>query len=100
MSTAIGAKKKTLNVAVVGATGAVGLEMVRMLEERKFPVNKLRLFASERSAGKSLKFNGKPHPVEALETTAIKDIDIAIFSAGAAVSREFAPLFAQKGIFV
>ena len=100
MGTAIGTKMKTLNVAVVGATGAVGLEMVRMLEDRKFPVKTLRLFASERSSGKSLTFNGKAVAVEALQASAIKNIDIAIFSAGSAVSKEFAPLFADKGTFV
>lgn len=100
MATALGAQKKTFNVAVVGATGAVGLEMVQMLERRKFPVKSLRLFASERSAGKSLSYNNQPVSVEALKADAIKDIDIALFSAGATISREFAPLFADKGIFV
>lgn len=94
------AKKKTFNVAVVGATGAVGMEMIRMLEDRKFPVKDIRLFASERSQGKSLSFNNKPVKVEPLKPDLIKNIDIAIFSAGATISKEFAPLFAERGIFV
>ncbi|MBV9079963.1 MAG: aspartate-semialdehyde dehydrogenase, partial [Elusimicrobia bacterium] len=94
------AKKKTFNVAVVGATGAVGLEMIRMLQARKFPVKSIRLFASGRSEGKSLTFNDKNVRVEALRPDLIKDIDIAVFSAGAAVSKEFAPLFAERGVFV
>ena len=87
-------------MAVVGATGAVGIEMMRMLELRRFPVKTLRLFASERSAGKSLNFNGKPVAIEALRADAIKDIDIAMFSAGSDASKEFAPIFAERGIFV
>jgi aspartate-semialdehyde dehydrogenase len=93
-------KTKTYNVAVVGATGAVGLEMIRMLESRHFPVSQLRLLASERSLGKLLSFKGKDVAVEALRSEAIQNLDIAIFSAGAAVSREYAPRFAQKGVFV
>lgn len=100
MSTKVAAAKKTYNVAVVGATGAVGMEMILMLQNRKFPVKTLRLLASERSAGKSLKFNDKQVKVEALTPEAIKDLDIAIFSAGATISKQFAPLFAEKGIFV
>ncbi len=93
-------EKKLFNVAVVGATGAVGLEMVRMLQDRKFPIKTLRLFASERSSGKSLKFNDKQVGVEVLQAEAISNIDVAIFSAGATISKKFAPLFAEKGIFV
>lgn len=92
--------KKTFNVAVVGATGAVGLEMVRMLQDRKFPVKTLKLFASERSKGKSISYKGKKVKVEALKPELVKDIDIAIFSAGATISKEYAPLFAERGIFV
>jgi aspartate-semialdehyde dehydrogenase len=87
-------------VAVVGATGAVGMEMIRMLENRKFPVKTLRLFASERSSGKSMSFNQKQVSVETLRSEAISNIDIAVFSAGATISKEFAPIFAEKGIFV
>lgn len=92
--------QRKFNVAVVGATGAVGREMVLMLEKRKFPIRKLRLLASERSAGKSLRFKGKPIRVEKLEDKAISNIEVAIFSAGATVSRQFAPIFAQRGSFV
>src|SRR5882672_2150525 len=92
--------KKTFNVAVVGATGAVGLEMIRMLEDRKFPIKSLRLLASERSSGRNLKFKGADVKVELLDSESISGLDIAIFSAGAAVSKEFAPLFAKKGTFV
>jgi len=91
---------KKYNVAVVGATGAVGLEMVRMLETRKFPVAKLRLFASERSAGKKVKFHGKPILVERLDNKQFSGIDLALFSAGGSISQEYAPLFAQLGTFV
>jgi len=93
-------RTKTFNVAVVGATGAVGLEMIRMLETREFPVKSLRLLASERSVGKKLKFKGKEIAVELLEAKAIHDLDVAIFSAGGSVSKEFSPLFAAKGVFV
>ncbi len=93
-------ERKTYSVAVVGATGAVGLEMIRMLEDRKFPVKELRLFASERSSGKSLTFKGRPVNVQTIDDQSISGLDIAIFSAGATVSKEVAPLFAKKGVFV
>src|SRR5437868_4095800 len=92
------AAKKTYNVAVVGATGAVGLEMIRMLEVRKFPVKSLRLFASERSNGKRLIFNNNELSVETLVAADVQDLDIAIFSAGASISKQYAPLFAKKGV--
>jgi len=94
------AHNKTYNVAVVGATGAVGREMVRMLSERNFPIKKLTLLASERSKGKQLEFNNSHVSVEVLQSSTVKNIDVAIFSAGAALSKEYAPLFAGKGIFV
>lgn len=93
-------KRKTYNVAVVGATGAVGLEMVRMLEERKFPIQSLRLLASKRSAGKSFKFNGKGISIKVLDNEQLSGIDVALFSAGASISKEYAPKFADKGAFV
>ncbi|MCB4755912.1 MAG: aspartate-semialdehyde dehydrogenase [Elusimicrobia bacterium] len=93
-------KNRTFNVAVVGATGAVGREMIRMLEVRKFPVKSLRLMASSRSLGQKLKFNGVDIGIEELEPKAISNLDVAIFSAGGAVSKEYAPQFASKGIFV
>ncbi len=100
MGSALQAGTKTYNVAVIGATGAVGIEMIRMLELRKFPVKSLRLFASERSEGKSVEFRNQAITVEALRPESIKDIDIAIFSAGATISKTFAPQFAERGIYV
>lgn len=91
---------KTYNVAVVGATGAVGQEMMKMLDQRNFPVKSLRLLASERSAGKKITFKGVEIPVEVLKADSGKGIDIALYSAGATVSREFAPHFAKDGCFV
>lgn len=93
-------QKKLFNVAVVGATGAVGLEMIRMLEERRFPIKSLRLFASERSKGKSGKFHGNPIQIELIDSQSLLELEVAIFSAGATVSKELAPLFAEKGIYV
>jgi aspartate-semialdehyde dehydrogenase len=85
------------NIAVVGATGAVGIEIQRVLERRNFPVGKLKLLASERSVGKTLDFKGKPVKVELLEGDAFKGIDIAFFSAGATRSREFVPAAKAAG---
>ncbi len=92
--------KKTYTVAVVGATGAVGQEMIRMLENRRFPVGTLKLFASERSHGRTVPFASSSVSVQALTPAVIKGVDIAIFSAGATISKEFAPLFAAHGTFV
>ncbi len=78
------------HVAVVGATGAVGVEMIKTLEKRNFPVGKLSLFASARSKGKTLDFRGKPVPVHELTHDCFKGVEIALFSAGASRSREFA----------
>jgi aspartate-semialdehyde dehydrogenase len=88
------------SVAVVGATGVVGREMVKILEERKFPVKNLFLFASERSEGEEIKFNGEKIRVSALKESNIPKVDIALFSAGSAVSGIFAPLFAANGSVV
>lgn len=93
-------KKDTYVVAVVGATGAVGNEMVEVLEERKFPVEKLRLFASERSEGKILNFHGKGVSVEILTEKVFDGIDIALFSAGAERSLNYAPAAAKAGCVV
>jgi len=81
---------KEFNVAVAGATGAVGDVFLRILEERKFPIKNIRLLASERSVGKRLKFAGEEFPVELLSKDAFKGIDIALFSAGGSQSKEFA----------
>ncbi len=93
-------KKERYIVAVVGATGAVGNEMIAVLEERNFPVEKLRLFASERSEGKTLPFEGSQIPVETLNEESFKGIDIALFSAGAERSRIWAPVAARSGCVV
>jgi len=87
-------------LAVVGATGAVGVEILRVLERRAFPVSSLRLLASERSAGKQLDFNNKPLTVEALNDKAFESIDIAFFSAGATRSRQFIPAAQAAGAVV
>jgi len=87
-------------VAVVGATGAVGIEMLRTLEKRNFPVGKLTLLASTRSAGKKLKFRGEQYTVAELTKTGFSGVDIALFSAGGSISREFAPIAARQGCVV
>jgi len=89
-------RKAKYNVAVAGATGAVGQCMIKVLEERKFPVDEVRLLASERSAGKELTFQGRKVPVGRLTKDSFKGIDIALFSAGAARSLEFAPAAAAS----
>jgi aspartate-semialdehyde dehydrogenase len=93
-------KKEKYVVAVVGATGAVGNEMVKTLEERNFPVDKLRLFASERSEGKQTEFRNKKISVESLKENSFGDIDIALFSAGAERSKIWAPVAVRAGCVV
>lgn len=93
-------KKEKYVVAVVGATGAVGNEMIAVLEERDFPVENIRLFASERSEGILLKFKGQDIPVETLKEESFKGIDIALFSAGAERSKIWAPVAAKSGCVV
>ncbi len=87
-------------VAVAGATGAVGEVMLQVLEERKFPVRKIKALASERSVGKSVRFNGQDVKVELLTGDAFKGVDVALFSAGASRSKEFAPAAWQHGAVV
>jgi aspartate-semialdehyde dehydrogenase len=87
-------------VAVVGATGAVGVEIVQCLEKRRFPLSSLRLFASARSAGQRMTYAGQSLVVEELREEALNGIDIALFSAGGSISRRFAPLLAQAGTIV
>src|SRR3972149_4026578 len=84
-------KKESYNVAVVGATGAVGQEMISILEERNFPVGELRLIASEKSEGKDLEFKGTKITVQKLDEISFKGVHIALFSAGALRRREFHP---------
>lgn len=87
-------------VAVVGATGAVGVELMQCLEQRNFPLSNLRLFASARSAGKTLPFRGKPVKVEELTEDSFGGIDIALFSAGGSQSRKYAPAAVRAGTVV
>jgi aspartate-semialdehyde dehydrogenase len=87
-------------VAILGATGAVGNEMIRLLEERSFPVEELRLLASERSAGKPLSFRGEEITVQRATHEAFEGVDLALFSAGASRSREHAPYALQAGALV
>ncbi len=88
---------KLWNVAVVGATGAVGNQMIECLEERNFPVGKIKYLASSRSAGEILEFKGKPVIVEELKHDSVDGIDIALFSAGGERSREFCPSAVRAG---
>ncbi|MBI4208728.1 MAG: aspartate-semialdehyde dehydrogenase [Deltaproteobacteria bacterium] len=92
--------ERKYKVAVVGATGAVGTELLRLLEERNFPLKELRLFASDRSKGKQLSFKGRDLPVESLEGARFEGVEIALFSAGAARSLEFAPKATAAGAIV
>jgi aspartate-semialdehyde dehydrogenase len=87
-------------VAVVGATGAVGQTTLKILEQRKFPVRELRAYASERSAGKTVTFAGEAITVNRLDAGSFHGIDIALFSAGAPQSREFAPIAVKAGAIV
>jgi aspartate-semialdehyde dehydrogenase len=93
-------KKDKYNVAVVGATGAVGEQMREVLEERAFPVGELRLLASERSAGQFLEFMGKNVRVDVLTEESFAGIDIGLFSAGGSVSAKFAPLAVSSGAVI
>jgi aspartate-semialdehyde dehydrogenase len=93
-------KKEKYNVAIVGATGAVGEQMREVLEERQFPVGELRLLASERSAGQYLPFQSRQLMVDVLKADSFKGIDIGLFSAGGSVSAEYAPLAVAAGAVV
>ncbi len=91
---------KQYNVAIAGATGAVGQEMITTLEKRNFPVRNLRLLASERSVGREMMFKGERLTVEKLDHNSFENIDIALFTAGATRSREFAGAAVQAGAVV
>ncbi len=88
------------HVAVVGATGAVGIEMIKTLEKRNFPVGRLTLLASARSVGKKLKFKGQEIAITELTKDSFAGVDIALFSAGGSISKEFAPIAAKAGCVV
>ena len=87
-------------VAIVGATGAVGVELIRCLEERRFPLAELRLFASARSAGKTLPFRGQQVAVRELQEDSFRGVDVALFSAGGGTSKRFGPLAVEQGAVV
>ena len=87
-------------VAVAGATGLVGREMMRVLEERNFPVKSIKLLASARSKGMKLKFKGEDLPVEELTESSFKGVEIALFSAGGSTSKKFSPVAAKDGCVV
>jgi len=88
------------SVAVLGATGAVGNEMIKILEERNFPVGTLKLLASERSMGKELTFRNENYPVNVLDEHSFEGVEIGLFSAGGSVSERFAPIAADSGCIV
>ncbi|WP_299228322.1 aspartate-semialdehyde dehydrogenase [Sulfurihydrogenibium sp.] len=91
---------KSYNVAILGATGAVGQTMIKVLEERNFPVNEIKFLASERSAGKEVEYYGMKYKVEAVCEEAFENVDIALFSAGGERSKKWAPIAASKGAVV
>ena len=91
---------KNYNVAVVGATGAVGEEMLNILEEKDFPINKLKLFATEKSKGKKIMFKDEEFIVDTIKPGSFEDIDIALFSISSSASKNIAPKAADEGAIV
>lgn len=87
-------------VAIVGATGAVGVEFLHCLQERNFPISQLRLLASARSKGKKMNFRGQEIVIEELTESSFKGIEIAFFSAGGSISKKFGPIAAREGVVV
>src|SRR5947207_256598 len=94
------AVKKEYHIAIVGATGAVGAEVLRVLERRNFPVGSIHALASGKSAGKKVQFRGQPITVEELNERSFDKIDIAFFSAGGNISRQFVPIAKKAGAVV
>ena len=88
---------KKYSVAILGATGAVGTEILALLEERNFPIGKLKLLASERSAGKSIRFAGEELLIEAVTEASFADVDIVLASAGGSISKQWLPIAAKAG---
>lgn len=88
------------NVAIVGVTGAVGQEFLKVLEQRQFPIGKLKVLASPRSAGKTVTFRGETYTVEPLAEDSFKGVDLALFSAGGSISRQYAPIASDAGATV
>ena len=93
-------QKKDYHVAIVGASGAVGQELLDVLHRRRFPVRALRMLGSERSAGTTTKFCGETVPIERLTEDSFAGIDLALFSAGGGISRQFAPIAVRAGAVV
>jgi aspartate-semialdehyde dehydrogenase len=91
---------QSYRVAILGATGAVGAELLQLLEERHFPISELKLLASERSAGQSISFKGKPTVVEAVTESSFADVDLVLASAGGSTSKRWAPVAVQAGAVV
>src|SRR5580700_4806106 len=91
---------KNKHVAIVGATGAVGREFVGCIESRGLPIASLKLLASARSAGKIQNFRGRKLVIEELSEDAFKGVDIALFSAGSGISKQFAPVAVKAGAVV
>lgn len=91
---------QNLHVAIVGATGAVGIELIKLLEKRRFPVGKLTLLASARSAGKTLPYLGEEVPVQELTEKSFEGVNVALFSAGGGISKQFAPVAVKSGAVV
>ena len=91
---------KTYNVAIMGATGAVGQQMKEQLEKRNFPVGDIKFLSSARSAGKQIEFNGQSHTVEEAVPESFEGVDIALFSAGGSISEKFAPEAVKRGAVV
>ena len=88
------------NLAIAGVTGAVGQEFLRILEERDFPFQSLKMLASSRSAGKKIQFKGKEYTVEEMTEDSFAGVDIALFSAGGSQSKKFGPAAAKAGAVV
>ena len=89
-----------MRIAIVGASGAVGLEIVKILQERKFVISELSVFGSQRSAGKSILYKNKPITIKQLRSSSLKNFDIVFFSAGSNISKKYAPIAAANNCFV
>src|SRR5690625_5135969 len=93
-------QNRTFNIAIVGATGAVGQKILEILQQKKLPINKLKLLSSARSAGKKLTFNNQEITIEEATTESFTDVDIALFSAGGSISKKLAAEAVKSGAIV
>ena len=93
-------KNNTYNIAIVGATGAVGQKILKILADKNFPINDLKLLSSPRSAGKKIDFKGETLTVEVAEADSFKNVDVALFSAGGSISKKLAPEAVKHGAIV